>query len=177
MDLWKQGLAPFIVMSGSGTSNHQFSAWGDFEGKTEAEVFAAKAIELGVPKENILIEDKSQNTGQNYEFVQKLLETKGIGKSQLKTVICVQKPYMERRTFATGKIWWPDIEILVTSPPLSIEDMKHKDHCINELCGDLQRIKVYPEKGFQIHQDIPDQVWKCWEILTEKYGHTSHLLS
>ena len=60
-------------MSGSGTSNHQFSAWGDFEGKTEAEVFAAKAIELGVPKENILIENKSQNTGQNYEFVQNTL--------------------------------------------------------------------------------------------------------
>ena len=36
----------------------------------------------GVPKESILIEDKSQNTGQNYEFVQKLLEEKGIAKGK-----------------------------------------------------------------------------------------------
>ena len=36
----------------------------------------------GVPKERILIENKSQNTGQNYEFVQKLLEEKGIAKGK-----------------------------------------------------------------------------------------------
>ena len=36
----------------------------------------------GVPKERILIENKSQNTGQNYEFVQKLLEDKGISKGK-----------------------------------------------------------------------------------------------
>ena len=36
----------------------------------------------GVPKENILIENKSQNTGQNYEFVQKLLEDEGISKGK-----------------------------------------------------------------------------------------------
>ena len=34
-------------MAGSGTVHHHKSAWGDFEGKTEAEVFAAKAIEEG----------------------------------------------------------------------------------------------------------------------------------
>ena len=45
--MWKEGYAPFIVMAGSGTVHHHKSAWGDFEGKTEAEVFAAKAIEEG----------------------------------------------------------------------------------------------------------------------------------
>ena len=46
-ELWREGYAPFIVMAGSGTVHHHKSAWGDFEGKTEAEVFAAKAIEEG----------------------------------------------------------------------------------------------------------------------------------
>ena len=55
--------------------------------------------------------------------------------------------------------------------------VSNKDHCINELCGDLQRIKIYPEKGFQIYQDVPENVWKSWEILTEKYGFTNHLIS
>ena len=47
MELWKDGLAPFIVFAGSGTVHHHKSAWGQFEGKTEAEVFASKALELG----------------------------------------------------------------------------------------------------------------------------------
>ena len=106
-----------------------------------------------------------------------MIQTLKIDSGHPKTVICVQKPYMERRTFATGKIWWPETEILVTSPLLSIDDMHDKDHCINELCGDLQRIKIYPEKGFQIYQDVPEDVWKSWEILTGKYGFTNHLIS
>ena len=28
------------------------------------------------------------------------------------------------------------------------------------MVGDLQRIRVYPAEGFQIHQDIPDEVWR-----------------
>jgi hypothetical protein len=31
--------------------------------------------------------------------------------------------------------------------------------------GDLQRIKLYPERGFQIAQDIPEDVWSAYEQL------------
>ena len=47
------------------------------------------------------------------------------------------------------------------------------------MVGDLQRIKEYPSKGFQIPQDIPDEVWKAWEILIgdeEGAGYTNCLL-
>jgi hypothetical protein len=43
------------------------------------------------------------------------------------------------------------------------------------MVGDLQRIKVYPEKGFQISQDIPDDVWKAYEELV-RLGYTKHLV-
>ena len=33
------------------------------------------------------------------------------------------------------------------------------------MVGDLQRIKIYPEKGFQIEQHIPEDVWKAFEFL------------
>jgi hypothetical protein len=33
------------------------------------------------------------------------------------------------------------------------------------MVGDLQRIKVYPEKGFQVYQEIPDSVWQAYERL------------
>ena len=70
-------------------------------GSTEADVFADIARRAGVPSDKILIENRSQNTGQNYEFTSRLLADKGI---KLEKVIAVQKPFMERRTYATGKV-------------------------------------------------------------------------
>jgi len=29
------------------------------------------------------------------------------------------------------------------------------------MVGDLQRIKAYPEKGYQIEQEIPIEVWEA----------------
>ena len=39
------------------------------------------------------------------------------------------------------------------------------DEVINILVGDLHRIRVYPEKGFQIPQEIPEEVWSAFESL------------
>ena len=132
---------------------------------------------MGVPDEVILIENKSQNTGQDYEFATALLAEKGV---MLETVIAVQKPYMERRTYATGKVWWPDKEIIVTSPPLLLEEYPNEsvnvnEHWIHAMVGDLQRIKEYPAKGFQIEQELPDEVWSAYKYLVEQ-GYKNCLL-
>ena len=66
---------------------------------------------------------------------------------------------MERRTYATIKVHWPNKKVIVTSPQINFEDYPtkdiSKDDVINIMVGDLQRIKIYPDKGFQIfHQEI-----------------------
>lgn len=33
--------------------------------------------------------------------------------------------------------------------------------------ADVQRMKVYAEKGFQIPQEIPGEVWEAYESLVE----------
>ncbi len=175
--LWLDGWAPYLVCAGSGTVHANNPAWKDFAGSTEAEVFADIAHKAGVPKEVILIENKSQNTGQNYEFTSKLLEEKGV---KLKKVIAVQKPYMERRTYATGKVWWSDVDIIVTSPNLSLEEYPNESTNINEhwlhaMVGDLQRIREYPSKGFQIAQEIPGDVWDAYKFLVQE-GFTNSLI-
>lgn len=43
------------------------------------------------------------------------------------------------------------------------------------MVGDLQRIKEYPIKGFQIQQEIPSNVWDAYEKLVS-LGYTSHLI-
>ena len=42
------------------------------------------------------------------------------------------------------------------------------------MVGDLQRIKIYPDKGFQIPQEIPEDVWAAYEALVSA-GYDQHL--
>jgi hypothetical protein len=43
------------------------------------------------------------------------------------------------------------------------------------MVGDTQRIKVYADRGFQIPQEIPDDVWAAFNELVRR-GFTSHLI-
>jgi uncharacterized SAM-binding protein YcdF (DUF218 family) len=115
-ELFKRKLAPVLVCAGSGSVNHDNAAYKHFVGSTEAEVFANIAISEGVPQDKILIEKRSQNTGENYDFTKKLLEERGI--TNIKRVIAVQKQFMERRTYATGKVnlFFPIFSSLSSTP-------------------------------------------------------------
>ncbi len=174
--LYFEGWAPVIVFSGSGNIHNDRPGREKFVGSTEAEVFADIAIKLGVPRDIIIIENKSQNTGQNYEFCIARLKERGINP---KIIIAVQKPYMERRTYATGKVWLPDIELIVSSPASTYEtyptESMDKDWLINGIVADMQRIKEYPKKGFQTPQDIPADVWNAYEFLVAQ-GFTKRLI-
>lgn len=63
---------------------------------------------------------------------------------------------------------------------LSMRDYPNEEvperRMIELMVGDLQRIKVYANRGFQIHQEIPDDVWSAYEQLVH-HGFTTYLLS
>jgi uncharacterized SAM-binding protein YcdF (DUF218 family) len=170
-DLYLQGWAPWLMFSG----NTGALTRGRFA-RSEAETFAAIAIEKGVPQGSILIEPESTNTGENVIFSRRLLERRGFDP---KSLILVQKPYMERRTFATFMNFWPGKRLIVASPPITFADYPTaelpKDLVINIMVGDLQRIKIYPQKGFQIEQEIPADVWQAFEELVA-LGYQKHLI-
>ena len=170
-ELYLQGWAPLLIMSG-GLGNFTSGMWTE----AEADRFAAIAIKKGVPPGAILVENKSTNTGENILFTQKLLQQKGLDPQSF---IVVQKPYMERRSFATFKKHWPNKKLLVTSPQIAFKDYANDEipveRVINIMAGDLQRIKIYPAKGFQIFQDIPAAVWKAYEELVAM-GFDEHLV-
>ena len=171
VDVFEQGYAPYLIFSGGvGVLTK------DIFNKPEAEVFADVARKRGVPEDKILIENKSTNTGENVDFTRKLLEDRGLS---MQSFILVQKPYMERRTYATFKKRWPEPDFIVTSPQISFEDYPTeqlpKELVINIMVGDLQRIHIYPAKGFQIPQEILIEVWSAYEKLVEA-GYTNHLM-
>jgi len=129
-----------------------------------------------VPEKDILVENKSTNTGENILFTQQLLQERRLDP---KSFIVVQKPYMERRSYATFKKHWPEKKLLVTSPQLSLEEYVNAEipmeKVINIMVGDLQRIKLYPAKGFQIFQEIPGDVWEAYEELV-RLGYDKHMI-
>ena len=170
-ELYLEGWAPLVIMSG-GLGNLTQDMWTE----SEADQFAAIAIQKGVPADAILIENKSTNTGENILFTQRLLNQRGLDPQNF---IVVQKPYMERRSYATFKKHWPDKNLLVTSPQISFDNYATDDipldRVINIMIGDLQRIKLYPAKGFQIYQEIPDDIWNAYERLVQ-LGFDKHLV-
>ncbi len=160
-ELYHQGWAPLLVFAG-GLGRLTEGMWTE----TEADLFARIAVEKGVPEDAILIENRSTNTGENIQLVQQLLAEKN---RHPQTFILVQKPYMERRSFATFARHWTGKRFVVTSPQIPFEEYPTAEipleHVINIMVGDLQRIRIYPEKGFQIYQEIPDDVWHAYEQL------------
>src|SRR5690606_14741883 len=134
----------------------------------EADQFARIAREMGVPEERILIENQSTNTGENVAFTRRLLAERGI---EAHRFIVVQKPYMERRSYATFRKVWPEKEVVVTAPRASLEEYLEScrnpelspDDVVSIMVGDLPRIQLYPERGFQIPQEIPEEVRAAFE--------------
>ena len=169
--LYLEGWAPIMIFSG-GLRNFTKELWTE----TEADQFAAIAISMGVPEASILVENKSTNTGENILFTQQLLARKNLDP---RSFIVVQKPYMERRSYATFKQHWPHKKLVVTSPQISFEDYPTEeiplDRVINIMAGDLQRIKFYPGKGFQVYQEIPAEIWQAFEQLVA-LGFDKHLM-
>src|SRR5688572_13212253 len=170
-ELYLQGWAPLVIMSG-GLGNFTQEMWTE----TEADQFAAIAIQKGVPADAVLIENRSTNTGENILYTQQLLKLKGLDPHNF---IVVQKPYMERRSYATFKKHWPDKNLLVTSPQIPFDEYATEEipleRVINIMIGDLQRIQLYPAKGFQIYQEIPAEVWDAYEQLIA-LGYDKHLV-
>ncbi len=166
--------APLLIFSG-GLGSITRDIWTE----PEADQFAEIAIAMGVPKESVLIENRSTNTGENILFTKQLLSERNIDPRKF---ILVQKPYMERRSFATFRKVWPEKDVLVTSPQVSFDEYLDSYSAkelstvdvISIMVGDLQRIKIYADEGFQIHQEIPEDVWSAYEELV-RAGYDQHL--
>ncbi|MFI9210190.1 YdcF family protein [Streptomyces sp. NPDC053253] len=171
-DLYHRGLFPTLVFTGgnSPTTKGRFP-------RGEAVHFREHALELGVRDSAILVEPNAANTGQNITLTRELLAEAGIVPA---TVMLVSKPYMERRSFATARKLWPDVEIVCASEPLELDDyfksIGDEKLVVDMLVGDLQRVIEYPKQGFAIAQDVPEDVHAAYESLIRD-GFTSRLIS
>ncbi|ENM5834204.1 YdcF family protein [Vibrio metoecus] len=161
--LYHQGLAPRVLFSGGFGRFTQ----GVFQ-QTEAETFAAIAKEAGVPEAALLLETQSTNSGENILFSHQVLTQQA---HPAQRILLLQKPYMERRAYATFLQQWPEkVEsVQVTSPGGGFFDYLTSeltsDFVLNAMLGDFERIRDYPVLGFQIEQPIPEPVTLAYQTL------------
>ncbi|MFZ4186524.1 YdcF family protein [Streptomyces pseudogriseolus] len=171
-ELYRAGLFPTLVFTGgnSPTTAKVFP-------RGEAVHFREHALALGVPDNAILVEPNAGNTGQNITLSREVLAAAGITP---KSVLLVSKPYMERRSFATARKVWPEVEVICASEPMEFDDylksIGDEKLVIDMLVGDLQRIIEYPKLGFAIEQHVPEDVHAAYESLI-RAGFTSRLIA
>ncbi len=165
-DLYRQGLAPKILFTG-----HHGHWTRDRFDASEARTFADRAIARGVSATDLLLEERATNIGENIIFSSEIAGDNAI-------VILVTKPQTQRRCLATAKKQWPDATVRVTAP---LHDLTRQPtaeftlrQLICEMVGDLHRIQIYPEAGFQIPQDIPSEVMSAYRFLIDR-GFTGHI--
>ncbi|MGW8699576.1 YdcF family protein [Streptomyces eurythermus] len=171
-DLYHVGLFPVLVFSGgnSPTTRARFP-------RGEAVHYREHALNLGVPDEAILVEPKAANTGQNITFSQELLAEASIA---VESLVLISKPYMERRSYATCRKLWPEVEVVCASEPLELDDyiksIGDEKLVVDMLVGDLQRVIEYPKLGFAVEQEVPGDVYDAYARLRGA-GFDSRLIS
>ncbi|PWR13293.1 hypothetical protein DKT69_21320 [Micromonospora sicca] len=169
--LFHEGLFPWIVFTGANapTTVERFP-------RGEAVHYREYAIEQGVPAESILVEPRATNTAENLEYSRALLAERQI---TVRSVMVMSRPYQQRRTYATCKLMWPEVDVVCASNPLELDDYVRSigdpQRVVDMLVGDTQRIEVYAERGFAIPQEIPDEVRAAFERLVAA-GYTSRLI-
>ncbi|MGR5119079.1 YdcF family protein [Vibrio astriarenae] len=166
--LYHQEIAPKILFSGGLGRFTQ-----DHFDHPEADIFADIAKSLGVPSGDILIENASTNSGENVAFSAQLLQSKMPSATRF---TLVQKPFMERRAYATFEKQWPAPyqALHVVSQGGSFLDYLDSDvftssFVINAVLEDFERVKAYPTLGFLTEQVIPDNVNLAYQTLLNRF--------
>ncbi|MGW2240158.1 YdcF family protein [Streptomyces sp. NPDC001759] len=171
VDLYRRGLVPLLVFTGATSPTTQ-----ERMPRGEAVHYRERALELGVPSAAVLVEPHARNTAENIRFSKAVLEE---AKVDVSSVLLISKPYEERRAYATARKEWPEVEFVSASTPMTLEEyvdsIGDARLVIDMLVGALQRLLIYPERGFMISQAVPDDVLEAYERLCRE-GFTSRLI-
>lgn len=174
-DLYHGGFGSPLVCTGGVA--HQNDLLATSWEKTEAEMYADIAVQRDVPREKILLEMRATNTAENIRFARELIERHELRPRNI--VVCV-KPFMQRRTWATLAVEWPEMPATLASPEMTLDeyftDELTPEKITNIMMGDLQRIWIYARRGWSAPQRLPDEVRKAYERLVS-LGFTQHLIS
>ena len=105
-----------------------------------------------------------------------MIEQRGLAP---RNIVLAVKPFMQRRTFATHAVEWPEMPATVTSPVMTLDEYFTADltaeKILHIMMGDLQRVWIYGRRGWSAAQRIPAEVRDAFEYLKD-VGFTRQLI-
>jgi hypothetical protein len=154
-ELYHKNISQTIVVSGYEAADSQ-------SGESEAVLMKRILLADGVSNDDILLDEKASNTGENITNSEQILRDLGI---LAQKIILVHKPFMTRRFLATAEAQWsrPQPEFYVTSVNMPFKHYYYLHHqaypddphrIIRSMLGDYERIKKYPSRGFSSYQEF-----------------------
>ena len=157
------------------------------DGRPEAHILADIAHQFWhIPREQLVVEDRSSNCGENALFTRQTLEARDMVP---RCGVVIQDPTMQRRTMATfARIWqdaaaapqWfstPGFTPRLYNTPQGVAFSHEVDgvwpvgRYLSLILGELPRLQDNPQgygprgKGFIVHVDIPAQIVAARERL------------
>jgi len=160
--LYLQGFASKIIFTGGVGAG---SAGLD---KPEAEEFLIYVTNRypQIPVNDILIENKSTNTGDNIRFTSEILYNNYPGFQfghGIESALIIANAYSQRRVWLTCKYILPDL-LFINCPPETDFEKELKlfadkgENFISHIKGEYLRLATYPKKGFIANDETPKDI-------------------
>ena len=173
-DLYRDGFGSTLICTGGVA--HQNDLLATTWDKTEAEMYADIAMRRGVPRDRILLETRATNTAENIRFARALIERHDLNP---RNIVLAVKPFMQRRTWATMVVEWPEMPATLASPQMTLDEYftaeLAPEKIINIMMGDLQRVWIYARRGWSAPQRLSGEVQDAYDRLVA-LGFTHHLI-
>lgn len=131
--LYQQGYAPQIIMAGGPV------VWR----VTAAQIMKEQAVFLGVPAEDILLEERSTTTEENAEFTKDLMIA-----NEFKSALLVTSPYHSRRASRIfHRVFGQEMEIISVPVPnsrFSVDEWWKRDRDTRQVVSEYLKL-IWPE--------------------------------
>ena len=149
--------------------------------KPEALIYKEIAIKEGISEKDILTETESTNTGDNFKFSLNILSANNI---KYDKIIIVHNKLSERRTLSAAQMFFSNKKLFITSPESTFEDFlnqikknpKKAYNTISVMIGDIQRLIIFPQLGWQTPVEVPEEIIKLYKYF-KKLGFTKYIFS
>lgn len=162
-ELHLRGCAPLIIFTGgigAGTADL---------GQPEADAWRAelRRSHPTIADERVILENRSTNTAENIDFTAELLARQHPGRALgagVRAVIGVASPSRLRRVALTWRKLQPAVPLLRQRPPMATyatEKALYEAkgfHYDGHLCGELDRIVDYAERGWIAAEALPKEI-------------------
>jgi len=177
ISLYKNGFAPKIIFTGGVGAGS-----GNFKHPESVEFLNySKTQHPEINFNDVIVESKSTNTGENILNSIEMMNDMGLLKS-VKRIILVATPIRQLRVFLTVKKYLPNVELINIPPDSTYEEdnymyLENNQFLAEQLNEEIERVINYPNKEFIYKEHIPDYILSIYKNIKRETFLNKNLIA